>query len=593
MKKRKLLFLALIIFSTIKSFAQPGALDFSFITGDGASAEVYTTNIQSDGKIIIGGAFITFNGVSINRIARLNADGTLDVGFNSGSGSNNIVYSSAIQPDGKIIIGGDFTSYNGTTKNFIARLNNDGTIDNSFNIGAGANDRVNTITIQPDGKIIIGGFFTTYNGISRSYLARLNNDGTLDNTFNIGLGANNWLYLTVLQPDGKIIIGGDFTAFNLTNANRVIRLNTDGTVDNTFNIGSGANNGIRSITLQPDGKIIIGGNFTSFNGLSAGYITRLNADGALDNTFNSGIGANNSIYTTLLLPNGKIIIGGIFTFYNGIPISRLARLNIDGTLDSVFNPGTGSDSWIITSKLQPDGKILIGGAFTSYDGTLCNRIGRIINSCISSAGIDVISACSAFTWIDGNTYSESNNTATFTITGGATSGCDSLLTLNLTIQNLDNAVTVFENTLTANATSANYQWLDCENGYSIISGATNQNYTTSINGTYAVTLTQNNCIDTSLCYNITLTGQLDEQQDAIFLVYPNPFSSETTVLLPRSLNNATLIIENSIGQKVMCINNIPEQAFKLQRCNLSPGVYLLHVVQDEKLVASKKIVIID
>jgi len=593
MKKRKLLFLALIIFSTIKSFAQPGALDFSFITGDGASAEVYTTNIQSDGKIIIGGAFITFNGVSINRIARLNADGTLDVGFNSGSGSNNIVYSSAIQPDGKIIIGGDFTSYNGTTKNFIARLNNDGTIDNSFNIGAGANDRVNTITIQPDGKIIIGGFFTTYNGISRSYLARLNNDGTLDNTFNIGLGANNWLYLTVLQPDGKIIIGGDFTAFNLTNANRVIRLNTDGTVDNTFNIGSGANNGIRSITLQPDGKIIIGGNFTSFNGLSAGYITRLNTDGSLDITFNLGIGANNSVYTTLLLPDGKIIIGGIFTFYNGIPISRLARLNIDGTLDNVFNPGTGSDSWIITSKLQPDGKILIGGAFTSYDGTLSNRIARIINTCISSSGIDVISACNAYTWIDGNTYTESNNTATFTITGGATSGCDSLLTLNLNIQNLDNAVTVFENTLTANATSASYQWLDCANGYSIISGATNQNYTTFINGTYAVSLAQNNCIDTSLCYNITLTGQMDEQQDEIFSVYPNPFSSETTVLLPKSLKNTTLILENSIGQKVVRTNNIHGQTFSLQRCNLTRGIYILHLAQNEKIVASTKIVIID
>jgi uncharacterized delta-60 repeat protein len=460
-------------------------------------------------------------------------------------------------------------------------------------MGIGANDRVNTISLQSDGKIVIGGYFTSYNGISINYIARLNNDGSLDNTFNTGIGANNWLYSTIIQPDGKIIIGGDFTSYNLTSANRIARINSDGTADNTFNSGTGANSGIRAITYQPDGKIIIGGNFTSFNGVGANYITRLNTDGTVDNTFNPGAGANSAIYSTLLLPDGKIIICGAFTLYNGTNINRIARLNSDGTLDNIFNPGVGSDSWIITSNLQPDGKIVIGGNFTSYNGTVSNRICRIINTCVSSAGIDVISSCSAYTWIDGITYNTSNNTATFTTIGGAANGCDSLHTLNLTIHSLDTSVTVTGNSITANVTSATYQWLDCTNGYSIISGETNQTFAPSVPGNYAVAITENSCTDTSFCYNLMLTGLTESSQVETFLVYPNPFKSETTVFLSESLNQTALVLVNSIGQKIMQIDNINGQSITLHRCNLPAGLYFLQLVQDEKIVATKKIMIAD
>ena len=156
---------------------------------------------------------------------RLNADGSLDTSFNPGSGANSVVTSIALQPDNKIIIGGEFTSYNGTARNYIARLNADGSLDTSFNPGSGANSTVYSVALQPDNKIIIGGEFTSYNGTARNRLARLNADGSLDTSFNPGSGASNTVYSIALQPDNKIIIGGYFTSYNGTDRNRLARLN--------------------------------------------------------------------------------------------------------------------------------------------------------------------------------------------------------------------------------------------------------------------------------------------------------------------------------------------------------------------------------
>ncbi|MBI4646393.1 MAG: delta-60 repeat domain-containing protein [Bacteroidia bacterium] len=181
MKKITLLF-GMIVLLNVNPFAQSGSIDLSFNPGTGTTSTIFTTAIQSDGKIIIGGAFTSYNGTAINRIARLNTDGTLDGTYNPGTGASSTVRTTSIQSDGKIIIGGDFASYNGTAINYIARLNADGTLDGTFNPGTGADNDVYTTAIQSDGKIIIGGNFTSYNGTARNYIARLNTDGTLDGT---------------------------------------------------------------------------------------------------------------------------------------------------------------------------------------------------------------------------------------------------------------------------------------------------------------------------------------------------------------------------------------------------------------------------
>ena len=399
-----------------------GALDTDFNPGDGATDPVYTCSIQGDGKIIIGGKFTFYNGNLRNNIARLNADGSIDVAFNSGTGAScsNVseisILTTVLQSDGKIITGGEFTSYDGTIINYNARLNPNGTLDTSFNSGEGANHvvvggkaaTIYTTAIQGNGKIIIGGSFNSYNGITRNNIARLNADGVLDSSFNPGVGANCSsvgnipILTTATQPDGKIIIGGNFTSYNGIPINHIARLNVDGTLDNTFNPSTGANLAVNTTAIQSDGKIIIGGNFTTYNGIVVNYIARLNTDGTLDDAFTSNGGANGGVSTIAIQSDGKIIIGGEFIFFNGNIRNNIARLNTDGSVDDTFNPGvgvTGESLYgipISTTTIQPDGKIIIGGDFTCYNGKGRNRIARISNSITDEINTSHLKAVSIY-----------------------------------------------------------------------------------------------------------------------------------------------------------------------------------------------------
>jgi len=367
-----------VIALAFTNFAQFGSLDTTFNAGTGANSTVITTSIQSDDKVIIGGDFDLYNGTVQNRIARLNVDGTLDSSFDPGSGASDNVFTISIQSDGKIIIGGYFTSYNGTARDRIARLNVDGTLDATFNPGTGANGGVVTTSIQSDGKIIIGGEFTSYNGTARDHIARLNVDGTLDSTFDPGTGTDgNVVYATSIQSDGQLIIGGNFTTYNGTARNNIARLNVDGTLDSSFDPGTGANDIVRTTSIQSDGQLIIGGDFNLYNGTARNRIARLNVDGTLDSSFDPGTGANSLVLTTSIQSDDKIIIGGQFTAYNGAARNKIARLNADGTLDATFNPGTGANADVSTTSIQSDGQLIIGGAFTTYNGTARNRIARL------------------------------------------------------------------------------------------------------------------------------------------------------------------------------------------------------------------------
>ena len=377
-----LLFICSTLFTHTTSALQAGEIDPSFLTGvpAGADGTVNTTALQPDGKILIGGQFTTYNGTTVNRIARLNTDGILDTTFTTGTGADNSVNTITIQPDGKILVGGWFTTYNGTTVNGIARLNTDGTLDTTFTTGTGVDGAVSVIALQSDSKIFIGGDFYTYNGTTANRIARLNTDGTLDTTFT-GTGANNYNVKAItFQPDGKILVGGDFIHYNDNPANRIVRLNTDGTLDTTFTIGTGASQVVYAVIIQPDGKILIGGQFLTYNGTTVNGIARLNTDGTLDTTFTAGTGIDNytSVYTVAIQSDGKILIGGNFTTYNGTTVNYITRLNTDGTLDTTFT-STGTNSDVNTITFQPDGnKAIIGGSFTNYNGSSAAYLARIL-----------------------------------------------------------------------------------------------------------------------------------------------------------------------------------------------------------------------
>src|SRR6185295_11210369 len=210
--------------------------------------------------------------------------------------------------------------------------------------------------------------------------------GTVDTTFSVGSGidALGAVRSIVILNNNKILVGGRFTAYNGTAKKNVLCLNADGTLDPTFNTGgSGIEDyEVSTIISLADGKILLSGAFTAYNGVTANSILRLNADGTRDASFNSGtgVGGDRIIYSAAVQADEKIVIVGYFDAYNGTPSRNIARLNSDGTIDATFHTGSGADDYINSTAIQNDGKILVAGYLTSYKGIGRNRIARILSS---------------------------------------------------------------------------------------------------------------------------------------------------------------------------------------------------------------------
>ena len=367
-----------------------GGFDNSYNIGTGVKGGegVRAIALQPDGKILIGGIFQGYNGGEANTLARLTANGELDGSFSAGTGTNGIIYKMAVQPDGKILVAGSFTRYNGTTTGALFRLNVNGSLDGSFVRDTLQTGFLRTVILQPDGKILIGGHFSTFHGAPRNDIARLNTDGSLDATFNPGTGTGPaisevQLFAIALQPDGRIVIAGHFTNYNGTACGHIARLNANGSLDVTFDPGTGVAHQsvtpyVRDLALQPDGKIVLVGLFTSFNGMQWHVLARVNSNGSLDTGFvATNWGPNNDVERVALQPDGRILLAGNFTTYDAVSRLRFTRIKRDGTLDPDLYPGTAMNDAVYAMAVQPDGKILVGGLFTGYNGTGRNRIARI------------------------------------------------------------------------------------------------------------------------------------------------------------------------------------------------------------------------
>jgi len=368
-----------------------GIEDTAFYTnlGTGLNSSVYAIAVQSDGKILAGGSLTSFDGNVRNRLIRLNSDGTEDADFytNLAGGFNLNVLAIKVQSDGKILVGGTFTTLGGNTRNRLVRLNSDGTEDTAFytNLGTGFSGNINIILTQSDGKILAGGSYTTFNGSTRNRLVRLNEDGTQDNTFytNLAGGFASNIYKLCIQSDGKILAGGSYISFGGNTRNKLVRLNSDGTEDTAFytNLGTGFSGSVYEISTQSDGKILVGGTFTTLDIDTRNKLVRLNSDGTEDAAFytNLGTGFDDMIYTASIKSDGKILIGGYFTTLDGNTRNRLMRLNSDGTEDTSFytNLGTGFDAAILSLNNEYDDNILVGGHFIDLDGNTRNYLVRL------------------------------------------------------------------------------------------------------------------------------------------------------------------------------------------------------------------------
>ena len=364
-----------------------GSVDNDFNVGTGANNSALTASIQSDGKVIIGGEFTAYSGETRNRIARLHSNGVLDTTFNVGTGLGDDAvgaYSIIIQNDGKIIAGGFFYFYQDVAQNRLTRIHSNGIRDSSFDIGTGFNSTISnvgtvqSVILQPNGRIIVGGSFSRFSGTIRNGIVRLFANGNRDDSFNVGTGFTNFGVSSLSrQPDDKVIAGGIFTRYQGTDRNRICRIHSNGILDTDFSVGIGASSTVETTSIQSDGKVIIGGDFTSYSNSTVNRIARLYANGFLDTTFSVGTGFNGSVNTTSIQSDGKVIIGGAFTGYSGEERNRIVRLHTNGVLDTTFNVGTGGNSTVSTISIQSDGRIIIGGDFTSYSGAERNRITRV------------------------------------------------------------------------------------------------------------------------------------------------------------------------------------------------------------------------
>jgi uncharacterized delta-60 repeat protein len=468
-----------------------GDVDLSFDPGSGVNGTVNAVAVQPDGKVIIGGEFTTVKGLVRTNLARLNADGSGDSSFTSGSMSYP-VYSLALQPDGKVLVGSESinfgltrvnsdgspdTNFNANAYAAIAstepyyparictivvqpdgkvfyagenllRLNSDGTLDNGFTTGVpgfvysmalqsdgkliaagyffdssyglfrlntnGSPDNsftapvtgiVRSIVLQPDGKVIFGGLLIRVNGTNLPPVARLDASGSVDATFGLvsgtGPGTDEGglravVHTISLQSDGKVIIGGQFDSINGSMRKNLARLNADGSLDLSYPNGAGGVSGfstsspdtsVKVIVRQPDGQVFIGGAFTTVNGTNRNRTARLNADGSLDSSFHPGGGVQGSVIFTAVAPDGKVLVGGGRPGGN-VSFAPIARINANGSPDTSFNPGAGPNSDIVAVALQPDGKLLIGGSFTSVNGTPRLALARLHANGGVDAGFD-------------------------------------------------------------------------------------------------------------------------------------------------------------------------------------------------------------
>lgn len=359
-----------------------GTIDESFNPGSGIVESYNNGDVAiQDGKFLVMGMFSKYNDLSIPKgLVRLNLDGSLDETF--AMGPINGLFSQfpmkiSVEQNGKILIVGLDGS---STLNYIlARLNSNGDVDNSFTrltFDAWRYDQID-ISINSKNEIVVGSDFKKINGELYGGFAVLDENGVVKNEINPQLWKEGKITDAVVQKDNKIIIVGEFDFVNDISCNAIARINVDGSVDQTFTSDLDFKNHdvILSVALQKSGKILIGGyfdNILNWNDL----LLRLNEDGSLDTSFQGQLPAlsvGTGVSQIEILSNDQILIAGSFSYVNDVPRNRFARLNVDGTLDENFNSSNfiKEDFRITEMKLfENSGNILLGGEFITPSWTV-------------------------------------------------------------------------------------------------------------------------------------------------------------------------------------------------------------------------------
>lgn len=286
------------------------------------------------GKILAAGSFTHVNGVRSPHISRLTASGAVDSTFNpGGTGPSASILDAAVQADGKILIMGSFVLYNGVSRPRVARLTADGALDYGFDPGVGPNTTAVRIYALSGGRSLLIGStgLTTYGGLSRTAIIRINPDGSADPSFDAGI-LNGTVNAAAVQSDGRLVIGGTFTTIAGVQRNRIARLETSGAVDGSF--AASADSSVSAVAIQSDGRVLVGGALGAVNDLARTRVARLLANGAVDTDWDESIGPNSTVSDIVSLEDGRSILRGAFSTISGRPVRYVARLSERGALDA-------------------------------------------------------------------------------------------------------------------------------------------------------------------------------------------------------------------------------------------------------------------
>ncbi len=370
-----------------------GSLDLTFNPGLGIGSDIspsgiYSIALQTNGQIIIGGFFMSVDGLPRTNLARLNPDGSVDPSFNvtfARSFGSAEVRSVVVLSNNQVLVGGSFDQINGTNRTGLARLNPDGSLDSTFNPVVSF-AQIKTIVVQPDGKILIGGFFSSVNGVSRNEAARLNANGSLDASFDPGMNLSTPEFDKMLvHPDGGILCDVNFYSFSLGAYSNVVRLNANGSRDASFQPALSQNFPADALALQPDGQILIVGAFTNVNGVPRPGVARLNSNGTLDPSFDL-TNSQPSYYTNggwldfaAVQRDGKVLLSSLFFIAPNTTDAQIARFLTNGALDPTFQPAEfyRPNSTVHDLIYRPDSKLLIAGEFTDVNGYSRSGIARL------------------------------------------------------------------------------------------------------------------------------------------------------------------------------------------------------------------------
>lgn len=363
-----------------------GAIDSSFRLSQEPDENPSAIGLQANGLILIGGNFFKISGVNRVGLARVNSSGGIDSNFGSGSGiqDRGIIRDMLVQPDGRVLIGGTFSSVNGRPYGGIARLFLDGNVDESLLPGVGIPtsdgfDSIYSLALQPDGRILVGGEFDAINGVARKYIARLGTDGGLDQSFTPDF--QDRVTKFARQADGRVLVAGFFNSINGVPRNGFARLTLNGQLDTTFTPDPSIS-AVSAILPLSTGKILVG--------TATGFCKRLNPDGSIDQTFN--VSTNGSINRFIFQPDRRILICGDFTLFNGVSIRSVARLLEDGSLDPEFVPPFLLSNLTFANDmfLQQDGKVIVVGEENSGGAGIArlNRDGTQDSSFLPGNGLE-------------------------------------------------------------------------------------------------------------------------------------------------------------------------------------------------------------